>query len=100
MPALNPIIVVTIPQSLSSLRSSGRFGNWISTGSKTSNSKSFQQSFHEYTGGHARDVQRPDSIEICEDDYQVDTSYLARKYGFKQTSIGDNDRDLESDPGG
>jgi hypothetical protein len=97
MPALNHIIVVTIPQSLSSLRLSGRFGNWLSSGSD--NSKSFKDSFHEYTGGTPRNNRGTESIDVCDDEFPVDTSYMG-KYGFKHPNIGDNERDLESDPGG
>jgi len=80
MPALNHLIV------------SGRFTRWVASrvspsGSHDSNSRSFKESFRDYTGGSggsSRNNRRADTIDLCEDEYSLDTPYEA-KYEFKHT---------------
>jgi hypothetical protein len=94
MPALNHVIVVMIPRRLSL---TGRFTHWLPTGN--SNSRSFKEVYHNYRGANTGDVRRTDKIDVCEDEFHLETPYL-KKYDFKHAERQYAGGDLESDPGG
>jgi hypothetical protein len=99
MPALNHVIVVTLPKVLSF---SGRLTGWLTTNS--SNSKSFKEVYRSYNKGsdsdHGQAQLRDDSQD---DEYHLDAPYL-KKYDFKHEGPryggGVGRGDLESAPVG
>jgi len=91
MPALNHVIVVTLPKVLSF---SGRLTGWLTTNS--SRDKSFKEVYNSYKGSDSENGRKVDSHD---DEYHLDTPYL-RKYDFKHEDAQYGIGDLESDPGG
>lgn len=97
MPALNHIIVVTIPGAFSSLGGSTR-GLPTTSG----NGRSFKDSFRNYRGENIGGIQRTDTLDVYEDDLGLqshDTPY-GENHDVKHTNTRYPERDLESDPGG
>jgi hypothetical protein len=94
MPALNHVIVVTLPKVLSF---SGRLTGWLTTNS--SNSKSFKDVFRSYKGSDSENGRGSPRVDSNDDDYHLDAPYM-KKYDFKHEGARYGVGDLESDPEG